>query len=43
MDLDIIKIIDWYFPLNDEDFMGITISLNGYLFNGTIEAVKNDK
>ena len=33
-----IKIIDWYFPLNNEDNMDVTISLNGFIFKGLLKA-----
>lgn len=35
-----IKVIDWYFPLNCEEFMDITIELNGYRFNGVLDQIK---
>jgi hypothetical protein len=34
---DKIEIVDWYFPLNNEKFMDITINLNGYIFKGIIK------
>ena len=37
---DKIKIVDWYFPLNCEETMDITINLNGYIFRGVIDKVK---
>lgn len=35
-DGDEIKIIDWYFPENDESRMAVTINLNGYTFEGIV-------
>ena len=40
---DKIEIVDWYFPLNDEDFMEITINLNGYLFSGLLSARESEE
>lgn len=35
---DKIQIVDWYFPLNNENFMDVTINLNGYIFKGVLKA-----
>lgn len=34
---DEIKIIDWYFPLNCEENIDMTIELNGYRFRGILK------
>ncbi|MEK6883846.1 MAG: hypothetical protein AABY22_29725 [Nanoarchaeota archaeon] len=34
--MDEIKIIDYYFPENDESRMAIKVNLNGHIFEGIV-------